>query len=304
MKNIFLFFVLFFYSAVFLNAGQVVIDNFDDSTWTTLYGKGEIALTSDNDETVPGSTIISKNFDAAADHTSGSGYAVRVDYTIDSYGGIYFVFTSDPATYSYINGYTYKKLSLYLKADATTYNWRMELKDYNGQKCNFSLGKISTEWTKYEFDMETYANVYNNVNFTNLNSIVLINTNGGSSGKLYVDDIVFDDMSYVETSSADKDTVSFSSFKINSDNQDIRIKITPFEDSKISINIASKSGETASKINTGDFYYQAKSDAVFTWTGSDENNKTLRNGIYMVVIKITTREGKQNKIVKPIVIVR
>ncbi len=297
-------FILILSSVTLLKGEQIIIDNFDDYTWTTLYGKGEIAIFSDNDEAVPGTTVISKNFDSTYDHTTGSGYAVRVDYTIDSYGGIYFVFTSDPAVYSYINGYEYKQLSFYLMAENTTYDWRMELKDYNGQSCNLSLGKISTEWGKFEFDIDTLANMYNNVNFSNLNTLVLLNTNSGSSGKIYIDDIKFDNMAYIDTDTSSGNSVSFSAYKITTDNQSIRIKVQPENDSKISIKIANKGGENIKVINTGDFYYSGGGDAVFEWAGTDNNDNQLRNGIYFVVVKITDKNNKETKIIKPIIIVR
>ncbi len=306
MKKLFLTFNLIFFIFLLSNlfSEEIIIANFDNGAWSTLYGGGEISLTSDNDEVPAGNTVISKSFDSTFDHTSGSGYSVKLNYNIDSYGGIYFVFTSDATLHPYINGYKYKYLYFYLRSSSETSDWYMQLKDKDNNKIELSLGKIGTEWNKFEYNLENLAQIYNSVNFSNLNILVLINTNNSSSGTLYIDDIVFDDMGYIDTFYSANHKISLSSYKIDTDNQEIRIRIIPSSLTKIKISALNQEGMNIKKFDTGDFYYTPKNEYIFIWNGKDDNNQYINNGIYFLKINFTDNNGKSSTVIKPILVVR
>ncbi len=281
---------------------QIVIDNFDDGNWTTLYGNGEIGLTYDQQESA-GNTIISRNIDSS-DHTTGSGKSLKLVYTIDVYGGVYIVFTANTNLKPYIDGNKYKQLSFWLKSSAGISSWQMELKDNDGNKAVKNLGNIGTEWTKFTYDLIELGSQFGALKLDKLGTLVFINKSSGATGSLWIDDILFDSLGYKDSAGTPNAyNVNFSDFKINKDIQSIRIGIRLKEISSISIEFLDKNGVKVSEIPTGTFQYSINTEHTFEWDGKDYNNTRLKNGLYFIKIEINSLNNK-SKVIKPMGVFR
>lgn len=306
-KTAFFPFIIFLLSCSFpllAVTNQVVIDNFDDGTWTTLYGGGEIGLLSDKDEAIPGSTVLTKSFDSASDHTTGSGNALKLDYDIDQYGGVYLVFTANANQHPYIDGNTFKQLSFWLRSSKTTSDWVMELKDTSNNKASVNLGTITDKWQKYEYNIQELANLFPALHIESLNTLVFINKVSGSDGALWLDDLLFDTLAYADTLATDNaSSIKFSDYKINVNNQSIRIAVELKKPAYIRIKLFNKQGLSTARLLTGDFLYDKDTEHVFEWDGKDENSNFLKNGVYFIRIEIDSRD-EQTQIVKPVGIFR
>ncbi|MDD5067611.1 MAG: hypothetical protein PHF84_11260 [bacterium] len=291
--------MLFF--SVDLFSSQIVLDNFDDGNSLTLYGKGDIGITSDKELAIPGNSIIIKKFDPLNDHTTGSGNSLKLEnYVVDSYAGIYFDVTADPVENPYIDGSVYREFAFYLKSSTATTDWKMEMKDWDDNKVAVSLGNIPVVWTRFVFPLPESTNICRHINITNIRTIVLINKVNSSAGSLWIDDMLFDDFLFQdETQSGSHSKVVLSDQKIYKNNQVIRIKIIPFQESVITIQVQNADGRKISSLPVSSSYYPAAQEQVFEWDGKNTHGSLLRNGIYFLTIKIKSR-NKEEKVVKPI----
>ncbi|MBN1898807.1 MAG: hypothetical protein JW827_08525, partial [Spirochaetes bacterium] len=251
--------------------------------------------------------VISKTFDSGNDHTTGSGNSIKLDYNIDQYGGIYIIFTDTNAVnlllHPYINGEEYRKFSFWIKSLVSTSDWIIDIKDKDGNKARFLAGNIGTSWQRKEYDLVDIGNQFPAVKITNVNTLVLLNTNSGSMGTIWIDDIVVDDLEFLDISESKENLIKFSHLKIDRNNQSIRLSITPKLNSKIKIEILNKKGIKVTEIVTGDFYYTGGTEYTFEWYGKDINDASLRNGIYFMKIKIDNQQ-KSAKVIRPIGIFR
>jgi hypothetical protein len=285
----------------FLRANQIVLDNFNDGNSTTLYGRGEIGLTTDRDEVPAGFTIMTKRFDPLNDHTTGSGYSLKLEnYLIDVYGGVYLNVTGDIVAHPYIDGSVYKDFSFFLKSSTATTDWSLEIKDWDDHKVTLALGTVPQDWTKFRFDLAGNTNICRHINVTNVKALTFIDRVKNSSGSLWIDDIVFDDLQYKDTSTADdRNRISFSDQKIYQGNQVIRVSIIPIRDSVITIKVCGSAGREEFTLPLSSQAYTSAQEHVFEWDGRDGKGTMLRNGIYFILIKVRNDAGEE-KIVKPI----
>jgi hypothetical protein len=287
--------------SAFLQANQIVLDNLSDGNSTTLYGKGEIGLTTDKDELPPGNTIMTKKFDPLNDHTAVSGYSLELEnYLIDSYGGVYLNVTSDIVTYPYINGSVYRDLSFYLKNSTVSTDWSLDITDWDNIKVRTRLGAIPQGWTKFGFDLITSTNISLHINITNIKALVFINTKNNSAGSLWIDDIVFDDLQFQDMSPAGNgNQVSLSEQKIYPNNQAIRLNIIPYKDSTITIRVCQSDGREVFTLPVSSQPYSGGQGHLFVWDGRDNRGTMMRNGIYFLTIRIKNALNEE-KIVKPV----
>ncbi len=140
-----------------------------------------------NDET-QGTAMSFVSDDALGDP---AGYAVRLDYDVDSpnpaYNGFWMKLNNTDAT-------PYNSLSFYVKGDSKTgftKRVKIELKDKTGKPCSYVVANVSNEWQKISIPFDKFRRI---TDWTALTELVLVFDDVNSrpkKGTIYIDQVTF-----------------------------------------------------------------------------------------------------------------
>ena len=131
------------------------------------------------------------SFDTDDSQGDASGYAIRLDYDVDSpnpaYNGFWMKLNGEDAT-------AYNTLNFYVKGDAKagyTKRFKIELKDMTNKPSAYIVSGVTDQWQKISIPFEKFRRIEN---WNSLNEIVFvfddINSNP-KKGSILIDQVTF-----------------------------------------------------------------------------------------------------------------
>ncbi len=120
-----------------------------------------------------------------------SGYAIRLDYDVDSpnpaYNGFWMKLGNTDAT-------AYNTLTFYVKGDSKagfTKRVKIELKDKSGKPCSYVVSNVTSEWQKVSIPFEKFRRI---TDWTALTELVVVFDDVNSrpkKGTIFIDQFAF-----------------------------------------------------------------------------------------------------------------
>ena len=169
-------------------AKELVLADFDTGDKPNNIGGDFGAWDKDPNDDTQGTQMSFETEDALADP---AGYAIRLDYDVDSpnpaYNGFWMKLNGEDAS-------AYNALTFYLRGDTKagfTKRVKVELKDMSNKPSPYIVTGVTDQWQKFTVPFEKFRRV---TDWTNMNEFVVvfddINSNP-KSGTIYVDQVVF-----------------------------------------------------------------------------------------------------------------
>jgi hypothetical protein len=131
------------------------------------------------------------SFDTDDSQGDASGYAIRLDYDVDSpnpaYNGFWMKLNGEDAT-------PYNTLNFYVKGDAKagyTKRFKIELKDMTNKPSAYIVSGVTDQWQKISIPFEKFRRIEN---WNSLNELVFVFDDINSSpktGSILIDQITF-----------------------------------------------------------------------------------------------------------------
>ncbi len=131
------------------------------------------------------------SFDTDDSQGEASGYAIRLDYDVDSpnpaYNGFWMKLNGEDAT-------AYNTLNFYVKGDAKTgytKRFKIELKDMTNKPSAYIVSGVTDQWQKISIPFEKFRRIEN---WNSLNELVFVFDDINSSpktGSILIDQITF-----------------------------------------------------------------------------------------------------------------
>jgi len=131
------------------------------------------------------------SFDTDDSQGEASGYAIRLDYDVDSpnpaYNGFWMKLNGEDAT-------AYNTLNFYVKGDAKTgytKRFKIELKDMTNKPSAYIVSGVTDQWQKISIPFEKFRRIEN---WNSLNELVFVFDDINSSpktGSILLDQITF-----------------------------------------------------------------------------------------------------------------
>ncbi len=131
------------------------------------------------------------SFDTDDSQGDASGYAIRLDYDVDSpnpaYNGFWMKLNGEDAT-------AYNTLNFYVKGDAKTgytKRFKIELKDMTNKPSAYIVSGVTDQWQKISIPFEKFRRIEN---WNSLNELVFVFDDINSSpktGSILIDQITF-----------------------------------------------------------------------------------------------------------------
>ncbi|OGX10942.1 MAG: hypothetical protein A2351_01175 [Omnitrophica bacterium RIFOXYB12_FULL_50_7] len=131
------------------------------------------------------------SFDTDDSQGEASGYAIRLDYDVDSpnpaYNGFWMKLNGEDAT-------AYNTLNFYVKGDAKagyTKRFKIELKDMTNKPSAYIVSGVTDQWQKVSIPFEKFRRIEN---WNSLNELVFVFDDINSSpktGSILIDQITF-----------------------------------------------------------------------------------------------------------------
>lgn len=170
-------------------ANEVMIADFETGDKPNNVGGDFGAWDKDPNDDTQGTQMSFASDDAKGDP---AGYAIRLDYDVDSpnpaYNGFWMKLNGEDAT-------AYNTLSFYVKGDAKagfTKRVKIELKDMSGKASPYIVSDITDKWQKVSIPFEKFRRIEN---WNSLNEFVLVFDDINSSpktGTILIDDIALE----------------------------------------------------------------------------------------------------------------
>ena len=170
------------------NANELVIADFDTGDKPNNIGGDFGGWDKDPNDESQGTQM---SFDTDDSQGDASGYAIRLDYDVDSpnpaYNGFWMKLNGEDAT-------AYNTLNFYVKGDAKagfTKRFKIELKDMTNKPSAYIVSGVTDKWQKISIPFEKFRRIEN---WNSLNELVFVFDDINSSpktGSILVDQITF-----------------------------------------------------------------------------------------------------------------
>jgi hypothetical protein len=167
-------------------AGELVIADFDTGDKPNNIGGDFGGWDKDPNDESQGTQM---SFDTDDSQGDASGYAIRLDYDVDSpnpaYNGFWMKLNGEDAT-------AYNTLNFYVKGDAKagyTKRFKIELKDMTNKPSAYIVSGVTDQWQKISIPFEKFRRIEN---WNSLNEIVVVFDDINSSpkkGSILIDQI-------------------------------------------------------------------------------------------------------------------
>jgi hypothetical protein len=167
---------------------ELVIADFDTGDKPNNIGGDFGAWDKDPNDDTQGTQMAFEPDDSKGDP---AGYAVRMDYDVDSpnpaYNGFWMKLNGEDAT-------PYNTLNFYIKGDAKagfTKRVKIELKDMTNKPSPYIVSGITEKWTKVSIPFEKFRRI---TDWKSMNEFVLVFDDINSSpktGTIYIDQVTF-----------------------------------------------------------------------------------------------------------------
>ena len=169
-------------------ANELVIADFDTGDKPNNIGGDFGGWDKDPNDESQGTQM---SFDTDDSQGDASGYAIRLDYDVDSpnpaYNGFWMKLNGEDAT-------AYNTLNFYVKGDAKagfTKRFKIELKDMTNKPSAYIVSGVTDQWQKISIPFEKFRRIEN---WNSLNELVFVFDDINSSpktGSILVDQITF-----------------------------------------------------------------------------------------------------------------
>ena len=150
------------------NANELVIADFDTGDKPNNIGGDFGGWDKDPNDESQGTQM---SFDTDDSQGDASGYAIRLDYDVDSpnpaYNGFWMKLNGEDAT-------AYNTLNFYVKGDAKlgyTKRFKIELKDMTNKPSAYIVSGVTDQWQKISIPFEKFRRIEN---WNSLNEFVLV----------------------------------------------------------------------------------------------------------------------------------
>jgi len=158
-------------------AGELVIADFDTGDKPNNIGGDFGGWDKDPNDESQGTQM---SFDTDDSQGDASGYAIRLDYDVDSpnpaYNGFWMKLNGEDAT-------AYNTLDFYVKGDAKlgyTKRFKIELKDMTNKPSAYIVSGVTDQWQKISIPFEKFRRIEN---WNSLNEFVIVFDDINSSPK-------------------------------------------------------------------------------------------------------------------------
>jgi hypothetical protein len=158
-------------------AGELVIADFDTGDKPNNIGGDFGGWDKDPNDESQGTQM---SFDTDDSQGDASGYAIRLDYDVDSpnpaYNGFWMKLNGEDAT-------AYNTLNFYVKGDAKlgyTKRFKIELKDMTNKPSAYIVSGVTDQWQKISIPFEKFRRIEN---WNSLNEFVIVFDDINSSPK-------------------------------------------------------------------------------------------------------------------------
>ena len=168
------------------NSNELVIADFDTGDKPNNIGGDFGGWDKDPNDESQGTQM---SFDSDDSQGDASGYAIRLDYDVDSpnpaYNGFWMKLNGEDAT-------PYNTLNFYVKGDAKagyTKRFKIELKDMTNKPSAYIVSGVTDQWQKISIPFEKFRRIEN---WNSLNELVFVFDDINSSpktGSILVDQI-------------------------------------------------------------------------------------------------------------------
>ena len=159
------------------NANELVIADFDTGDKPNNVGGDFGGWDKDPNDESQGTQM---SFDTDDSQGDASGYAIRLDYDVDSpnpaYNGFWMKLNGEDAT-------PYNTLNFYVKGDAKagyTKRFKIELKDMTNKPSAYIVSGVTDQWQKISIPFEKFRRIEN---WNSLNELVFVFDDINSSPK-------------------------------------------------------------------------------------------------------------------------
>ncbi|MFH1800203.1 MAG: carbohydrate binding domain-containing protein [Candidatus Omnitrophota bacterium] len=169
-------------------ANELVIADFDTGDKPNNIGGDFGGWDKDPNDESQGTQM---SFDTDDSQGDAAGYAIRLDYDVDSpnpaYNGFWMKLNGEDAT-------AYNTLNFYVKGDAKagyTKRFKIELKDMTNKPSAYIVSGITDQWQKISIPFEKFRRIEN---WNSLNELVFVFDDINSSpktGSILIDQITF-----------------------------------------------------------------------------------------------------------------
>jgi len=169
-------------------ANELVIADFDTGDKPNNIGGDFGGWDKDPNDESQGTQM---SFDTDDSQGDASGYAIRLDYDVDSpnpaYNGFWMKLNGEDAT-------AYNTLNFYVKGDAKagfTKRFKIELKDMTNKPSAYIVSGVTDQWQKISIPFEKFRRIEN---WNSLNELVFVFDDINSSpktGSILIDQITF-----------------------------------------------------------------------------------------------------------------
>ena len=169
-------------------ANELVIADFDTGDKPNNIGGDFGGWDKDPNDESQGTQM---SFDTDDSQGDASGYAIRLDYDVDSpnpaYNGFWMKLNGEDAT-------PYNTLNFYVKGDAKagyTKRFKIELKDMTNKPSAYIVSGVTDQWQKVSIPFEKFRRIEN---WNSLNELVFVFDDINSSpktGSILIDQITF-----------------------------------------------------------------------------------------------------------------
>jgi len=178
------------FSAQFAMAAgnELVLADFNTGDKPSNIGGDFGTWNKDTDDETQGATMSFVSEDALNDT---AGYAVRLDYDVDSpnpaYNGFWMKLNNTDAA-------AYNSLTFYVKGDPKaefTRRVKIELKDKTGKPCSYVVANVTDEWQKIAIPFDKFRRI---TDWTALSELVVVFDDVNSrpkKGTIYIDQVTF-----------------------------------------------------------------------------------------------------------------
>jgi len=169
-------------------ANELVIADFDTGDKPNNIGGDFGGWDKDPNDESQGTQM---SFDTDDSQGDASGYAIRLDYDVDSpnpaYNGFWMKLNGEDAT-------AYNTLNFYVKGDAKvgyTKRFKIELKDMTNKPSAYIVSGVTDQWQKISIPFEKFRRIEN---WNSLNELVFVFDDINSTpktGSILIDQITF-----------------------------------------------------------------------------------------------------------------
>jgi hypothetical protein len=177
------------FAAATPKANELIIADFDTGDKPNNIGGDFGGWDKDPNDESQGTQM---SFDTDDSQGDAAGYAIRLDYDVDSpnpaYNGFWMKLNGEDAT-------AYNTLSFYVKGDAKagyTKRFKIELKDMTNKPSAYIVSGVTDQWQKIEIPFEKFRRIEN---WNSLNEIVFVFDDINSSpktGSILIDQVAFE----------------------------------------------------------------------------------------------------------------